>query len=1107
MATLNSPGVSVTIIDESQYAPTQAGSTAYILLATAQDKKTPSNTVATGTTIPNAEKIISVTSQRDLVNMFGTPKFQLDNSGNPINGSELNEYGLLAAYSALGVSNQMYVQRANVDLNELTGTSVRPTGSPPNGTYWFDLTDTNFGIYEWDGIADGFTLETPLIITSSSYLSGGVPLSSYGSIGQYAVVTTSTSNPIYYKGYNNQWVLVGSQSWEAVVPALVGSNTASTISLTVGSKMIVNGTTVTMTGTTITSAATAINGASIQGVTANVNVNGQLTIFATNVAISSGNIYATPDGLLKITNGATLGNATVDAATQLGLYQTGANVTNNGNTYTYLGPTIQFSGYTNVPAWRPTDVTPRPIGSVWFKTSATGNGANWYIQEYSSTLGAFQLLGSPLYDNDFDAINGLSPVAGGADLPVGTVYVQYNTLNAYLTAAGLAQATFKPYVKSVAGVLTITGTAAGGTASYTAGNTFKMTVSVPGQSSTASAVVYLSGNTAASLASSINSVSPSLNNQVVAGINSSGAVYVTHTAGGAILFQELTGTPLATAGLLSDAKVQTITSGSLYLASPFTPLTYTYSLTSPYSNPTDGTLWYYSNPLDVDIMINTGSAWVGYQNVTSDARGYNLANTDPNGVILSASQPITQSDGTALVSGDLWINTGDLENFPVLYRYNATTGSWALIDNTDQVSSNGIVFADARWSYNGNTNPITDNLPSIQTLLTSNYLDPDAPSSALYARGTLLFNTRRSGYNVKKFESTYFATEPANYTGNSYTPPAQVGSWITHSGDDPTTGVPYFGHKAQRSVIVTALKSAISSSTALREDQYQFNLIVCPGYPELIESMITLNDDRQNTAFIIGDSPLDLSSDSTTLTNWLTNANMAADNGDVGLVSHSEYLGVYYPSGLATNLDGNNVVVPPSHMMLRTIIRSDNVSYPWFAPAGVRRGLIDNASSIGYIDINDNNVWRSIGVTNGLRDILYENEVNPITVLPGVGIVAYGQKTCINEQSAMNRINVARLVCYLRLVLAQTASPFIFEPNDTITRSQVQSAFNAIFNDLVAKRGIYDYLVVCDTTNNTPDRIDNNELWVDIAIQPVKAVEFIYIPVRLENTGSPLTIA
>jgi phage tail sheath protein FI len=193
-------------------------------------------------------------------------------------------------------------------------------------------------------------------------------------------------------------------------------------------------------------------------------------------------------------------------------------------------------------------------------------------------------------------------------------------------------------------------------------------------------------------------------------------------------------------------------------------------------------------------------------------------------------------------------------------------------------------------------------------------------------------------------------------------------------------------------------------------------------------------------------------------------------------------------------------------MMLRTMIRSDNVSYPWFAPAGVRRGLIDNATSIGYIDVNDNNLFKSIGVTVGLRDVLYADRVNPLTVLPGVGLVAYGQKTRSSQTSAMDRINVARLIAYLRLVLDSVARPFIFEPNDTITRNQVKQAFESVLNDLVAKRGLYDYLVVCDTTNNTPDRIDRNELYVDIAIKPVKAIEFVYIPVRIVNTGASLSI-
>ena len=170
------------------------------------------------------------------------------------------------------------------------------------------------------------------------------------------------------------------------------------------------------------------------------------------------------------------------------------------------------------------------------------------------------------------------------------------------------------------------------------------------------------------------------------------------------------------------------------------------------------------------------------------------------------------------------------------------------------------------------------------------------------------------------------------------------------------------------------------------------------------------------------------------------------------------------------------------------------------APAGTRRGLIDNLNAIGYID-GASGQFISIGVTQGLRDVMYVNKINPLTVLPGTGLVIYGQKTLSAEPSALDRINVARLVNYLRTQLNVLGRPFVFEPNDPITRNAMTAVVNSLMNDLVAKRGITDYLVVCDSTNNTPERIARNELWVDVAVQPTKDVEFIYIPVRLKNPG------
>ena len=130
---LVSPGVQVTVIDESNYAPAAVGSVAYVLLATAENKTAPGgSSFAAGTLAENAGRIYTITSQRDLSTTFGYPIFKTTAGGAAINGDEQNEYGLLTAYSALGVSNRIYVQRADVDLGSLDGTTIRPLNNPSN---------------------------------------------------------------------------------------------------------------------------------------------------------------------------------------------------------------------------------------------------------------------------------------------------------------------------------------------------------------------------------------------------------------------------------------------------------------------------------------------------------------------------------------------------------------------------------------------------------------------------------------------------------------------------------------------------------------------------------------------------------------------------------------------------------------------------------------------------------------------------------------------------------------------------------------------------------------------------------------------------------------
>ena len=1071
---LVSPGVEVTVIDESNYLPAAAATIPTLMIASAQNKQSGTGTgIAAGTTAANAGVPFLITSQRDLVTTFGNPFFYKTTNGTPINGYELNEYGLLAAYSVLGVTNRAYVIRADIDLAELTATTVRPTGNPDNGTYWFDLNSSLYGIFEWNASTAAFTNKVPIQITSTSDLDTGVPKDSIGNYGDYAVVTTNVNNPIYYKAARVSgdtasagWALVGSSTWAKAFPAVQGTETNPT--LVNGNSININGTVVTLSGTTISALASNINSASITGVTANV-VNNKLEIYADLTAASDG---STTDGILDITNN------TGTILTLVGIIAG-----------TYARPVVQQSAHTTVPRWRSTDTTPRPTGSIWQKTTAVNLGADLVVKRFNSSLASFVEQDAPLYENDQTANKNLDATGGGANIAQNATYAQFD-VNENDTL------TFKFYERLATGATVVTSETTSPT--FSIGETFTIQASQTNSTSLTTAVTATLNGTGAA-----DFVTAFLNANVAdttASVTATGAVSITHTKGGVIVLKDTSGTPVADAGITNSLSNVKSGNNSDLILSNWIPMggttSYTASLNAPDQDPANGTKWYYSAVDEVDIMIHDGTAWKGYQNVSNDVRGFNLSVTDPAGPIVSASEPTLQSDGTALVVGDLWIDTSDLENYPVIYRYQTVSGSnqWVLIDNTDQTTENGIVFADARWGTSGSVDPVAGDLPTIKSLLTSDYLDLDAIDDALYPAGTLLFNTRRSGFNVKQFRVNYFNSD--DFTGVI---PSETDAWVTAAGNK-ADGSPYMGRQSVRQLVVAAMKSSMDTNTAIREEQRNFNLIATPGYPELFSNMVTLNNDRDNTAFVVGDTPLRLANDANSLTNWATNGNGTGTSTGDGLTTNDTYLGVFYPSCQTTDLTGSTVVQPPSHMMLRAIVRSDEISFPWLAPAGIRRGVVDNATAIGYVDATTGE-FQSINVSQSVRDVLYENKVNPITFIPGTGITNFGNKTTTAVVSALDRINVARLVAYLRGRLEEIGKQFLFEPNDKTTRDEIKLATESLLNDLIAKRGIFDYLVVCDESNNTPARIDRNELYVDVAIEPSKAVEFVYIPLRIQNTG------
>ena len=1087
MAQLSSPGVSVTVIDESFYTPAAPGTVPLIVVASAENKQNGAGTgTAPGTLAANAGKVYLLTSQKDLSDTFGVPKFYTDSNNNPIHAGEQNEYGLEAAYSFLGVSNRAYVVRADLDLDQLTGQADAPAGDPADGTYWFDTAGTKFGINEYNADAPSFgtaNYRYPTVITQATQLEFSNDTSSgpspyVGANGEYALVATSRLNRLYYKKYATNtaagtWVKVGTPEWKASWPTATGSEVNPT--LAVSDELVINGVTVT-------------GAVDLAGLVADINAGADGNPDAdNNSAIIPGVTAAVIDGYLN-------------------LYSTGVDITISGSTValvglsstTYMAPALQISKHTQYPTF---DLDSAPTGSIWIKTTTPSQGADYIVKKYSSTTGAWVEQAVALYPTAAAALNGLDPLGGGLGLAVGAIYVKTND-------AEMAdpEADSKIYARSGVGPTVVTSVAITAGTNFTAGtNGFSLFESVPGSNNYSSAIVVsftAAGSPAANVTALLDALHAELSgSNITATRTSTNQIVISHATGGDIKFYDGTNSPLSrlfatgtTANYYVDPADDATAIASLWTES----FDITASNTALVSTPMEGALWYNTMIDEVDIMVHDGDGWVGYQNYSVGAVNY--AGTNPTGPIVSASKPTLQTDGTALAEGDLWISTADLENFPLISKFNFATKKWVLLDNADQTSQNGVLFADARWNENG----IGPDASLITSLLESDFLDPDAPDPALYPRGMLLWNLRRSGFNVKKYHEEYidvternprFGAAPGQQMTDYY--PAR---WVSYAANQ-VNGAGSFGRKAVRQVVLAAINAEINGNTDLRDEESRiFNLMACPGYPEAITALVGLNYDRGQTAFVVGDTPARLTPDATTLSNWGNNTANATVNGDDGLITTDAYLGVFYPWGYTTDLLGNNIVVPPSHMMLRTIALSDNVSYPWFAPAGTRRGGITNVSSVGYVDPLTGE-FNATALNTGQRDTLASIHVNPITFITGTGLVNYGQYTRQLTASALDRINVARLVIYLRRQFSQLAKPYVFEPNDTITRNEIKQAAESLLLELVGQRALYDYLVVCDTSNNTPARIDRSELYLDVAIEPVKAVEFIYIPLRLKNTG------
>jgi phage tail sheath protein FI len=257
-------------------------------------------------------------------------------------------------------------------------------------------------------------------------------------------------------------------------------------------------------------------------------------------------------------------------------------------------------------------------------------------------------------------------------------------------------------------------------------------------------------------------------------------------------------------------------------------------------------------------------------------------------------------------------------------------------------------------------------------------------------------------------------------------------------------------------------------------------------------ALITLAETTQNFLALV--SPPVAVGTTQDAIDW-SNGKSSSTGGSRTAPINSSYAAIYWPwVKVFSTFDGIDRWFDPAIYGARQMAFTDSVADSWFAPAGYRRGRLTKPTEV------------EVKLNQGDRDSLYSggNVVNPIVSFPQQGITIFGQRTTQRSPSALDRINVRRLMIYVRKVILAATQRFVFEPNDEFTWAQIEGVLNPFLDDIKRRRGITEFRVVCDDTVNTPLRIDRNELWTKVLIKPTKTAEILIFEINLTNQSAQL---
>ena len=372
------------------------------------------------------------------------------------------------------------------------------------------------------------------------------------------------------------------------------------------------------------------------------------------------------------------------------------------------------------------------------------------------------------------------------------------------------------------------------------------------------------------------------------------------------------------------------------------------------------------------------------------------------------------------------------------------------------------VIGDYTYAYNSTKNQIE---------LTGSY-----PNASRYVRVKSVLLTTPNYFDNSGVPKTAFTSSIPAVASGSFS--GGVGALFGSS--IPASPAKYYDTIAAQTQGLIGTDYTNMINLLSNTDDYRFNLLLTPGLCDSLHttqctSIISNTANRGDNLYVLDLVPY--------------NSTTTAVTGQAASRNNS-YAASYWPWVQTQDPDsGRNVWVPASTLMAGVFAYNDKVAEPWFAPAGINRGGLTSV------------IRAEQKLTQSDRDTLYQGKVNPIATFPGQGVVAYGQKTLQTQASALDRVNVRRLLISLKSYIGQTANALVFEQNTLATRNQFLAQVNPYLQSVQQRQGLYAFKVVMDESNNTADVIDRNQLVGAIYIQPTRTAEFIYLNFNIMPTG------